>query len=92
LAELGANVNAREEGIAPMHLAASRGHVDTIRELAKLGGNLNAMDGIRTTSMYHAYKHGQCLSVEVLKELGASADEPWLNVRKYRQGVASFST
>ena len=62
LIENGANINdrTRNEGMTPLMMAVSRGHVNIVRELVKLGVDLEVqMNGSGDTALHIACEKGE---------------------------------
>ena len=74
---------ADREKNTPMHLAASRGHVEAVEFLLKNGANLNAADSTGMTPLHVAAKQG---FGEVVKLL--LSREPDLNIKDSRGWTA----
>ena len=57
-----------------MHEAAQKGHVDTIKLLADLGGNMNAADILGRTAIYFAVSEGHADAISTLVALKAAVN------------------
>ena len=60
-------------GALPLAIAAAGGHVATLRELARLGAPINALDSHGASALYYAAGAGQAAAVAALCALGADA-------------------
>ena len=60
-------------GSLPLAIAAAGGHVGTLRELARLGAPLDALDARGCSALYYAAAAGQAGAVAALCALGADA-------------------
>ncbi|KAJ7048943.1 ankyrin repeat-containing domain protein [Mycena amicta] len=69
--ELGADINARESNMTPMHRAAKNGHENVVRTLKELGADINARDESNLTPIHRAAANGHENVIHTLKELGA---------------------
>ncbi|WP_341814047.1 ankyrin repeat domain-containing protein [Wolbachia endosymbiont (group B) of Dendrolimus pini] len=74
LVEKGANVNAKDiEGYTALHLAVTEKSLETVRELIKSGGNVNAEEyGNKCTPLHLACMIGE---KEIVKELVKAGGE-----------------
>lgn len=74
LVKKGANVNAADvEGYTALHLAVTEKRLEIVRELIKLGGNVNAKEyGNKCTALHLACMGGK---VEIVKELVKAGGE-----------------
>ena len=68
----GANANARDEnGFTPLHMACSRGHVETLDELLKCGPNVDAQDQLGQTALHYSAAKDSDHTAKVLIAAGA---------------------
>jgi hypothetical protein len=71
----GANVNTRDEdGLTPLHYAASRGYVEVARLLLENGADVNAKNEHGITPLHVAASEGHAEVVRLLLEHGADAN------------------
>ncbi|NGZ19969.1 MULTISPECIES: ankyrin repeat domain-containing protein [unclassified Wolbachia] len=77
LIEKGANVNAADvEGYTALHLAVTEKRLETVRELIKSGGNVNAEEyGSKCTPLHLACMVEKKEIVEELVEAGAEIEQ-----------------
>ncbi|CAI5594292.1 MULTISPECIES: ankyrin repeat domain-containing protein [Wolbachia] len=77
LVEKGANVNAADvEGYTALHLAITEKRLETVRELIKSGGNVNAEEyGSKCTPLHLACMVGKVEIVEELVKAGAEIEQ-----------------
>ncbi|WP_353275978.1 ankyrin repeat domain-containing protein [Wolbachia endosymbiont (group A) of Pipizella viduata] len=77
LVEKGANVNAADvEGYTALHLAITEKRLETVRELIKSGGNVNAEEyGSKCTPLHLACVVGKVEIVEELVKAGAEIEQ-----------------
>lgn len=77
LVEKGANVNAADvEGYTALHLAVTEKRLEIVRELIKLGGNVNAEEyGNKCTPLHLACVVGEKEIVEELVKAGAEIEQ-----------------
>ncbi|WP_253303097.1 ankyrin repeat domain-containing protein [Wolbachia endosymbiont of Phyllotreta cruciferae] len=77
LVEKGANVNAADaRGYTALHLAVTEKRLETVRELIKSGGNVNAEEyGNKCTPLHLACMVGKVEIVEELVEAGAEIEQ-----------------
>ncbi|WP_264688635.1 MULTISPECIES: ankyrin repeat domain-containing protein [unclassified Wolbachia] len=77
LVEKGANVNAKDiEGYTALHLAVTEKRLETVRELIKSGGNVNAEEyGNKCTPLHLACMVGKVEIVKELVEAGAEIEQ-----------------
>jgi hypothetical protein len=71
----GANVNTRDEdGLTPLHYAASRGYVEVARLLLENGADVNAKNEHGITPLHFAASEGHADVARLLLERGADAN------------------
>ncbi|MFP3015788.1 MAG: ankyrin repeat domain-containing protein [Wolbachia sp.] len=77
LVEKGANVNAKDiEGYTVLHLAVTEKRLETVRELIKSGGNVNAEEyGSKCTPLHLACMVGEKEIVEELVKAGGEIEQ-----------------
>ncbi|WP_264337597.1 ankyrin repeat domain-containing protein [Wolbachia endosymbiont (group B) of Dolichovespula media] len=77
LVEKGANVNVADaEGYTALHLAVTEKRLETVRELIKSGGNVNAEEyGNKCTPLHLACMVGKVEIVEELVKAGAEIEQ-----------------
>lgn len=62
-----------KDGCTPLHLAASAGAADVVREMLELGAFVNAADRLGRTPLHMAARFGRVDAMDVLLEHGADA-------------------
>jgi hypothetical protein len=62
-----------EQGCTPLHLAASAGASDVVREMLELGASVDAVDVLGRTPLHMAARYGRVDVMDVLLEHGADA-------------------
>jgi len=62
-----------EDGCTPLHLAASVGAADVVREMLGLGASVDAKDKLGRTPLHMAARYGRDEAMDVLLEHGADA-------------------
>ena len=60
--------------ITPLHLAAENNHSGTIKELVKLGANIESQTYLYLTPLHYAARSGAVDAIHALKKLGADPD------------------
>jgi len=74
LVEAGADVNRTSEGLAPLHIAASRGHVAVAEYLIEAGADIGAKDWAGWTPLHWAAREEHSGAVAALLCHGARMD------------------
>jgi hypothetical protein len=81
LATLGGEARVRyllslqdKDGCTPLHLAASVGAADVVRELVELGAVVDAADKLGRTPLHMAARYGRADAMDVLLEHGAKPE------------------
>ena len=86
LLEIGANVNMKNEFYdTPLHLAAKKGHLKTVRLLLEHGADINAKNNIGTTPLRLVSIHGH---LEIVKLM---LDRKWGIDMKNRGNIGCLS-
>lgn len=62
------------DGCTPLHLAASAGAADVVREMLALGAAVDAADGLGRTPLHMAARYGRADAMGVLLEHGADPE------------------
>lgn len=62
------------KGLSPLHIACSKGHYDTVRQLINKGAVINACDKDGESSLYLACEYGHVNVVELLLSDGADVN------------------
>ena len=74
------DVNAKEYGgSTPLHIASSKGSVETVRELIKHGADVNAKEYGGSTPLHLASSKGSVETVRELIKYGADVNAPLAN-------------
>ncbi|XP_037282479.2 tankyrase isoform X1 [Rhipicephalus microplus] len=67
-----ANINEKnEECLTPLHLAASKSHLDVVDILIKNGAKVNALDSLGQTALHRCSREGNVQACRVLLAAGA---------------------
>ncbi|GEM_PF-2754990 len=66
----------RDNGMTPLHWAATDGHIEAVTELIALHYNLHQADNFGETALHKAAKHGNTEVIRKLLELGCLIDAP----------------
>lgn len=77
-------INQRNyEGNTPLHIAATQGHLNSVKHLVHLGCDINEADWTGCTALMLASKAGHVLTVQYLIDAGS-----WVNVTNRRGDTA----
>jgi ankyrin repeat protein len=74
LLRAGADSNAAEmpTGVAPLHLAAARGHAGIVQALLRSRATIDALDARGETPLCHALREGRTNTIAVLRQAGGT--------------------